>query len=1609
MRIFRITSLSLVLLVGSLFLALQLPVVQNFIGQRIVNQLAKTLDTEITVEEVRFGFFEASISQATLYDKQQDTLLYAGRLYLQYNAWQLLNSNITLNQVHLSDGVIHLERPVGQAAFNYDFILDAFATADTTSGGSKPIAISPGIIELRNVSFAHNDWAGGNIFQQEVGRLHIHFQQLDLQNRQIALKEILVDRPYTYLRTLPNTLPPASEPTLPLSTATNNATWNPDNWAISLDHLQVIDGVFDQRNTLADTQQTAGNVNWNNLRVTQLDVDISNIVLRADSIFGNLKHAALKEQSGFQLDSLHTNLKIAPNQLLLADLLIETPQSYITDSVVFNYRSFADFNDFVKKVQFGGHFSNSMIQWGDLAYFIPDLPLANEAYYLNGSVSGTVASLRGQQLQLKYGETTDLQGSFSIYGLPNISETFIDFTLDHLTTNKREFEALLPFVQLPDNVAKMGNVRFSGTFTGFLNDFVAYGDLQTAVGYFNSDIHLSIDPATNIPGYEGRLQARNFNVGRWLNNPLLGKVAFDATLTGLGFQRDNVNIDVSTNISLLELNGYAYQNVSFSGNLQQQIFDGELTVKDKNLALDFCGQVDLNETKPTFDMQAEIAFAQLKPLNITEENLKVQTNIEAQFTGLNIDDIIGHVSLTQTNLYADNQFYPIGEVALLSENYELGKRITLNSTLVDGMIDGQFAPSTLGPTFMVFLANYYPSLQQYASSSNTQQDFFFYLDIKQGSRLTDLLLPDVEGLAGTSISGNFNSAEQRIIATVDMPAISFGNFKADGLHIDMTSQADTFFFNVVADPLYLGGNLKATHHLQGSVINNKVYFNLEVYEDSLLNELFANAVLTNKGDSLSLSLLNSRLLVAGEEWFINRENEILFYNDNIFANNIALQSGSQRIALTSQLNANGNTNLEASFTAVNLAGLMRIIQYDDYLLDGAISGNASIKNLLQANNSIESELTINQFMLDGDTMGDVSLQANYALANSTVSLSATLRTATDGRFTLAGQYDLAASEGLQFSISANEAPFELVEPFLVGIASDLDGLIDGKVDLYGSVSNPHFAGKLLVNGGALTVDYLGTRYFLDPLPIVFSDKSIYVENTQLYDNLNKSKASSAAIGGEVNFTDFTDFTFQDFYVYTDPNFRFMSTTEEENELFFGEAYGKAIVLINGPINNLSIYVNAKSDPNTVVSIPIVYDTDVSQYEFIEFIDRSADSIAKNLSAKEYTGLNLTIDLDVTTDALLKIIFNQQTGEIIQGRGAGNLKLKIDAAGNFEMYGDITIEEGDYLFRLQDVISKRFIIEQGSTISWSGDPYDANLDITAIYRRKVARYDLVSDLENQLSQAEIQQLKRPVNVDLALQMLGSLNSPDIHFDIDVPNQDNVRTSVFTSRLQEIKQNETDLNKQVFGLIMFNQFLPPELSGSANTDLIASSTSTVTEFLTNQLNIYFNDWLSKYDISVNFDYRQYDIAEEEASSLRRNELELELNKKIGRLTINVGGNFDFGSNENVAGPTTNNLYGDFSVEYALTEDGRVSVRGFRETDYDIFAEDYRGKAGVGISFRKEFTRFSELFETTAANNEPPKEKEVSKTEEAEVTPSPTPLAPKLSPEPGPETPDGPQFFE
>lgn len=1555
-RTLKYTFAGIFVLAVTAFLLLQLPPVQNYLGKYVIGQLERSIDSEISVDHVQFGFFHVKIDGLAVMDQQQDTLLSAREFRMQYNAFALIRNTIDLRYTRLSGGRVYLKRNRGEEHFNYKYILDALASKspeDTTT--SSAMRIRPSVLVLEDFLIEYDDQASGTTFHQTVEGLRTRIVRIDPDRNKLHLGYLHITGPNTIL-TISEAFPAdkaieaLAKAHLPTEVpdSENWAQWNPDGWDIKLDALTVGKGNFKMTNNLGNPGVTPGLINWDDLLVEDLDLNLHDLQLDADTLTANLGHLSLKEQSGFVLDTLQAMLAFAPDRIELNDLLLSTPITRITHQIALRFNSFDDFANFEEQVRMEADLSNAHIHLADLNYFAPGIPLKEDTYYINGNISGRVNSLRGRDVQLRYGSITRLDGDFTIFGLPDMDETFLDLNLDNLVTNKREIEEMVTVVSLPPEFARLGNMTFKGSFTGFFHNFVAFGNLQTAIGSISSDINMDLAPPSGIPTYKGNLHANNFNLGKWFAEPAMGRISFSGHLEGEGLSLDEIDAHFNGRVSSFELGGYTYTDALFDGDLTKDFFSGELMIDGKDLTMDFKGTVDFTGEVPEFDILADVDMARLKPLGIMEEDYRVRTMIEANFRGTTIDDIVGEIILKQTELYSD-RFYPIGDVRLVSEEYELGKRIMLESTLVDAMLDGNFNVSELAPTAMSFLSQYYPSVLNYSSASAGDMDFFFSFDVKRSTHLVDVFMPGIKGLAGTSISGNFNSSAHRMIAFATVPEASYADMHVEGLAVEMRAGIDSLFFDVSADNLNLTPSLSTTPKITGYIANDNVNFSIELYEDIEMNRFFARANFQNYGDSLALKLMNSDLTIAGQEWYIDEANEIRYFDNNLYFNNIELKNGEQSIIVKSNVTQDNKTDLIANFQQVEIADLLSIVQYREYTITGLIDGEMALDNVMGDISKLDGDITIKNLVMQDVALGNLATTLDVDLKQGIANIDAALAATNGGNLTAKGFFNYGDNGKLDFRVTTDDTPLKTLEPFIDFLASELDGIINGDIVLAGTMNNPTMNGKITVTDGEALVNYLGSKYYFEPMNVDFTGKSIFLRDTKLRDRQG-SNASTANMGGEIILRDFNNMTFEDFYVRTQSNFKFMETTKEQNDLFYGTAYGRGIVLINGPLDDLRVEISAKSDPNTQVFIPIDLSTSVSQYDFIEFIDRNAEGITGTITPS-YSGVTLVMDLMVTPDADIQIIFDEQTGEIIRGSGEGNLQMKVDQSGNFEMYGTFTIHNGDYLFRLQDIVSKRFDIERGSTISWTGDPYDARLNLRAVYNRRIARYDLVSDLAGQMDLAEIRSLKRPVPVDLKMIMEGSLEHPDISFEINVPAQETEIGSYFANRLRQVQSDENELNKQVFGLIVFNKFLPPTLGGDQQTSFNVGN--TLTEFIANQINMYFSDWLSNYNMSVNVDYHSYDIGQGEEDM--RQELELELQKRIGRFSFNVGGNLDMGQRATA----DNNLYGDFELEYSITEDGRIRIRGFRDTEYNIFEDGYRGKTGVGIYFRKDFDSFSELF--------------------------------------------------
>jgi len=404
----------------------------------------------------------------------------------------------------------------------------------------------------------------------------------------------------------------------------------------------------------------------------------------------------------------------------------------------------------------------------------------------------------------------------------------------------------------------------------------------------------------------------------------------------------------------------------------------------------------------------------------------------------------------------------------------------------------------------------------------------------------------------------------------------------------------------------------------------------------------------------------------------------------------------------------------------------------------------------------------------------------------------------------------------------------------------------------------------------------------------------------------------------------------------------MNTRPYQNNLMlYGSAFGSGVARIHGPVNQLSLDIQAQTNRGTQIFLPLDMAREVAETGFITFVNRELVSLPVPTPPRNRGNLSLNLHLEITPEAEVQLIIDSQTGDLIRGRGTGNLAMELPAGGNFSMIGDFTIGEGDYLFNLQNLINKHFRIQQGGTIRWTGDPLDADVDIRAIYRTRTSLHDLLMNLDT----SEVYRRRVPVETNLFLR--GKLFNPTISFDITLPGADETTREM----LSRVITTEQEVNRQVFSLLILNRFMPSSID-QYNTALGFGVGTTSSELLSNQLSNWLSQISNDFDIGIN--YRPGNL-------ISSQELEVALSTQLFNDRVSIDGNLGVSGNNPAMGVSrrTSNIIGDVNVEVKITPEGRFRVKAFnRHNAFEVLDTQGPYTQGIGVFYRREFDNLGEF---------------------------------------------------
>jgi len=1327
-------------------------------------------------------------------------------------------------------------------------------------------------------------------------------------------------------------------------------------WLFAMNNVVLNNTRFDYDNS--NFEKIAEGVDYKHISITGLDLSLSKIKLINKGVDCKIDHLSLAEQSGFEIDKLTTEINVSPSGIITQYLKIKTPNSDIDGNVTFLTKNYKGLSNFIYDVNIQSFFNTSKVSFNDIYYFAPTLKGLHKSLTLEGEVKGTINNLKGRKLAILLDDGTRFKGNADISGLPNSDDMFMYIKVKELITTKEKLESIPTypfskgtFITLPDNFRHLGTIRYKGNFTGFYHDFVTYGTLKTSLGSLKTDVSLKLKDG--LPHYKGQIVSDHFDLGRFAEmRKDLGDITMNLNVDGVGFSKKELDATLTGKIEQIVIKEYEYNNVEVKGNFKDQIFSGFLAVQDENISFDFDGNIDFSKKIPVINFVSNIENAKLAKLNLVKSKKKLKTRFSTQLKvnliGKNIDDLVGDVEFTNSR-YNDKLDSIKVENVLISSIFNNEKRkIVVKSDLLDAELEGEFQFKEISRYVTQFFTRYIPSqIDETHKIINLPNDIDFNVELHNSELLSKLLFGGIKMSDHTTIYGDYDSKKQNLSITGNSPFIDAYGTEIRKFNVNV--QANETDLNIIVDvvKIYQNDSLYIDNFSIISVTEkDSILTNVKWKNEGDVSRNEANITVStvfNGYNQVSNKLIDSYAYVSDTLWKVKSYNEIKSDTGSFLVKGLTIYSETQSVLVDGKLSESPNDQLDVLFKNLNLLTFKRLIPEKVISLEGIVDGVASVKKE-HGEYIFTSDLEFEKFRVNDQLIGKGSLQSIWTPESESLKLVGRFYEEYQETISFKGYYyPNKEDENLDLSLELYQTELSMFDAYTKEFLSGIDGKANANVSLTGTFKKPKLNGSLTLTGTEFTVNYLNTHYKTNLCKINITPDMISFDNVAFLDEKN----NVAIANGTVYHEWFSDWSID---VGLDVNnFLALNTREKDNSLYYGKAYATGLVDISSYNKQLTIDVKVKTEKNTTLNIPLTDEVDLVENNFIEFISHDTTDIVVEEEV-DLSNIEMNFDLEITPEAQVRLIFDEQIGDVMRSRGDGNINLEINRDGDLNMYGNYLVKDGDYLFTLQNVINKRFDLEEGGTISWNGSPYDAEVNLTAIYRLRARLYDLLANIDTN----DI--YKKRIPVDLKLNMRNSMMAPDISFDIALPTADEdtkgkVRSVLYVSDKEE---NIQELNRQVFSLLVLNSFLPPPGAESAYGRTGVGST-TSSELLSNQLSNLLSRISNDFDIGVN--YRPGD-------ELSNRELELALSTQLFNDRLILDGNFGLSDRENVSNEAqnTNNLIGDISIEYKITKDGKLRVKAFNNSNqFSLEETSSPYTQGLGLSYKEQYDTNKEFWKS------------------------------------------------
>jgi hypothetical protein len=1292
-------------------------------------------------------------------------------------------------------------------------------------------------------------------------------------------------------------------------------------------------------------------IDWDYIKLKNLNVTLSSFHSYSDTINTYINHLSFVENSGFYISDASCFFKAHSKKMYFKNFEASTKNSNFVATINFKYNSWSDFDDFIERVNIYADIKRSKIELEDISYFAQELKGLKKQVYIKANVEGKINNFTANPILLEFGEKTSIEGKLKMEGLPDAENTLINFKIKNLYTNKNDLEGIpIPpfyknkFIHLPSEVSTMGTINYTGDFTGFYNDFVTYGTIKSNIGTARTDIKIKYNESEDMVSYSGKIETQNLNLSTLLNNSYLGIINANLTLNGKGFSIESLSALAKGKINQIDINNYRYSNITIDGSFKNKVFMGNCSINDPNIALNFNGLINLNPKETTFNFDANIDHADLNALSLYKINepFNISTKLEVDAIGNTLDDFKGTVSIDAIKINTAQNEYELGDIIIHSQEIDKRqKKLLITSDIVDLRLTGIYQFQWILTDLKKLIHYYYPNLfnNEVNKTTNSTENFSFTVNLKNTSAISHLFFPAIKLAENTYLSGNFNNTNNRLTFKSDIPQLTLYNINLSKIQTDIESNTTSFSIKNQIHSAQLNNDFSIKNITISASPYNSALSTIIQWDNQqkLLNEGYIESFIhfnTNSTTDINISTVN--FFINDTNWTSTKSGNILIDTNHINFSNVELNTNSQKITINGEISPDPTKLLTISFNHFIIANLNPLLSKYDLELNGFSDGKLTINNVYQ-NPIFNTSLNFKDFTLNNENFGNGEVIANYDDSRKNIKISGDFLRGKLPTIMFNGIYFPFKTENdLDFSINLNKTQLKILQRFTSDVLSDLKGYATGDIQITGSSLRPELFGKIDIERGGFKIIYLNTTYSFNGV-LAISPQKFEVNNAELYDEQgNRSSANFKLLHNN-----FKDFSF-DISVNAN-NLQCLNTTLKNNNLFYGNAFASGLIKIYGPTDKITIDAAVKTNKGTQLYIPYNGSTEVNEKSFVKFVSKDSSQIKLNkLKQTDLTGVQMNLDLEVTPEAAFQMVFDSKVGDVLRGKGNGNIQMNINTHGLFTMYGEFIFSEGDYLFTFENTINKKFKIEPGSMVTWTGNPYNANINVTSVYKTKTSLATLLQDSSSQY--------KRNIPVEVILKLTDKLFSPTISFGINFPTQTNNETLKAQVNTIIGNENNNELNRQVFALLVIGSFIPPAGSSAGATRVTEGIGNSSAELLSAQ----FNNWISQLSKGVNLGVNYKPAS---STGFTSNQIELAVSTQLFDNRLTIDGNVGVANRQQSAAASS---LVDVNIEYKLTNNGKLRLKAYNKPNdfINYFTQGYN-RQGVGLIYGEEFNNLRELF--------------------------------------------------